>query len=136
MAIKNYRINLDGEEYIVEVEELAAGTSSYRPAAPAPAAAPAPQAAPAPKAAPAPAPKAAPAAPAAGEEQVLAPLQGSIFDVRVSAGQAVKAGDELVVIEAMKMENEVVAPRDGVVVSVHVSKGDAVSTDDLLVVLK
>lgn len=67
---------------------------------------------------------------------MTAPLQGTIQDVLVSAGQTVKAGQILVIIEAMKMENEIVAPTDGTVVSVSAQKGSAVTAGDLLVTLR
>lgn len=60
-------------------------------------------------------------------------MPGNIWDVKVSAGQAVKAGDVLLILEAMKMENEIVAPSDGTVCGIHVNKGDAVETGALLV---
>ena len=66
---------------------------------------------------------------------VTSPLPGSIFDIKVNVGDAVKSGQVLIVIEAMKMETEIVAPTDGVVVSVLVKKGDAVETDASLVIL-
>ena len=100
-------------------------------AAPAPVVA-APVAAPAPVAVPA-----APAAPAvtAAGETVKAPMPGNIMKVNVSAGQAVKEGDVLVVLEAMKMENEIMAPKAGTVAQVLVQKGSTVNTDAPLVVI-
>ena len=66
---------------------------------------------------------------------IKAPMPGTINAVKVSAGQAVKKGDVLVILEAMKMENEIAAPCDGVVASVNVTKGATVSTGDLLISL-
>ena len=110
------------------------------PAAPvAPAVAPAPAPAAAPVAAPAPAAEAAPAAApvsvGAGETPVNSPMPGSIFKVECKVGQSVKAGDVLIVLEAMKMEIEVSAPVDGTVKAIAVSTGATVNTDDLLVTL-
>ena len=100
-----------------------------------PTAAPAaPAAAPAPVAAPAAAPAPAAAAPVAGEA-VTAPMPGNILKVNVTAGQAVKEGDVLVVLEAMKMENEILAPKACTVKQVLVSKGATVDTGATLVVL-
>ena len=135
-----FTITIDGKPFQVAVER-ADGAAPAAPvaAAPviaAPAAAPvaAPAAAPAP--APAPAPAAAPAATvAAGETAVKSPMPGNIFKVECSVGQSVKAGDVLVVLEAMKMEIEVSAPVDGTVKAVSAAVGTAVNTDDLLVVL-
>ena len=124
--MKNYTITVNGTPYNVTVEE---GTSSAAPVASAPA--PAPAAAPAPQAA----PKAAPAPAAAGSVKVDAPMPGNILDVKVSNGTAVKAGQVLVILEAMKMENEIVAPAAGTVDTIPVSKGDAVNTGDVLVTL-
>ena len=84
-------------------------------------------------AAPAAAPKAAAPAGAAGAVTVKAPMPGNILDVKVAAGASVKAGDVLVILEAMKMENEIVAPQDGTVASVNVNKGDTVNSGDVLV---
>ena len=70
---------------------------------------------------------------AAGAVTVKAPMPGNILDVKVAAGASVKAGDVLVILEAMKMENEIVAPQDGTVASVNVNKGDTVNSGDVLV---
>ena len=120
--MKYYNITVNGVAYSVSVEETAAGAAPVAAAAPA---APA-----APKAAPAPA--AAPAG-AAGAVAVKAPMPGNILDVKVAAGASVKAGDVLVILEAMKMENEIVAPQDGTVASINVNKGDTVNSGDVLV---
>lgn len=124
--MKYYNISVNGVAYSVSVEETAAGTAPVAPAA-----APAPKAAPAPAAAAAPAAPAAPAA--AGAVEVKAPMPGNILDVKVAAGTSVKAGDVLVILEAMKMENEIVAPQDGTVASINVHKGDTVNSGDTLV---
>ena len=124
--MKNYTITVNGTPYNVTVEE---GTSSAAPVASAPA--PAPAAAPAPQAA----PKAAPAPAAAGSVKVDAPMPGNIRDVKVSNGTAVKAGQVLVILEAMKMENEIVAPQDGTVASINVNKGDTVEAGQTIVTL-
>lgn len=132
-----YKITLNGKTYEVEVEEgqamLVDEYEAYKPAAPAAAPAPAPAAAPTA----APAPAAAPAAPTAvaAGEVVAAPMPGNILKVNCSQGQAVKAGDILVVLEAMKMENEILAPRDGTVAQVVTTKGAVVDTGAPLVVL-
>lgn len=132
--MKNLRITVNGTAYDVSVEEL--GTTSAPVAAPvasAPAAAPAP--APAPAAAPA-APAAAPApAPTGSGDPVTAPMPGTIVNVLVSNGQAVKKGDVLVVLEAMKMENEIKAAKDGTITSVNVNKGESVNSGQTLVTL-
>ncbi|HJB58464.1 MAG TPA: acetyl-CoA carboxylase biotin carboxyl carrier protein subunit, partial [Candidatus Faecalibacterium faecipullorum] len=72
---------------------------------------------------------------AAGAVAVKAPMPGNILDVKVKPGDAVKAGDALVVLEAMKMENEIVAPQDGTVATIEVNKGDVVNSGDTLVTL-
>ena len=69
-------------------------------------------------------------------EQICAPMPGNILAVNVTAGQAVKKGDVLMVLEAMKMENEIMCPRDGVVASVNTSKGASVESGTLLCVLQ
>ena len=129
--MKNLKITVNGVAYDVQVQETNGAA--------APAAAPAPVPAAAPKAAPAAAPKAeAPkaAAPAAGAEVVSSPMPGTIVNTVVSAGQAVKKGDVLVVLEAMKMENEIMAPHDATVAAVHVNKGDSVESGTPLVSLQ
>ena len=130
-----YKITLNGRTYEVEVEAgKAMLLDEYEAIVPsAPAAAPVAAAPAAPVAAPAAAP-AAPAATAAGEA-VTAPMPGTILKVNVQNGQAVKAGDLLCVLEAMKMENEIMAPKAGTVAQVVTSKGASVSTGDVLVVI-
>ena len=131
-----YKVTLNNRVYEVEVEAgKAMLLDEYEvaaPAAPAPVVAAAPVAA-APVAAPAAAP-AAPAAVAAGEA-VTAPMPGTILRVNVDQGQAVKEGDLLCVLEAMKMENEIFAPKAGSVAQVVAAKGASVNTGDVLVVI-
>ena len=138
---KQYTVTVNGTAYEVTVESVSGGRMASAPVARtasapvARAAAPvaAPVAAPAPAAAPA-APKAAPAASGSGET-VSSPMPGTILDVKVAAGQAVKSGDILFILEAMKMENDIFAPCDGTVSSVAVSKGAAVNPGDVLCVI-
>lgn len=130
-----YKITLKGKTYEVEVEQGEAMiVDEYAAYAPAPAAPAAPVAVPSPAAAPAAPAAAAPAAVAAGTP-VASPLPGNVLAVKVSVGDAVKAGQVLMLIEAMKMENEVVAPSDGVVKQIVVNKGAAVATGDTLLVI-
>lgn len=128
--MKRFHMTVNGKAYDVQVEEVAANAAAPVAAAPAAAAAPAPVAA-------APAPvAAAPAAPAtAGGEAIKAPMPGTVLDVKVAAGQAVKKGDILLLLEAMKMENEILAPHDATVASVAVNKGDSVDSGALLLTL-
>ena len=129
-----YKVTLNGRTYEVEVEAgKAMLLDVYEAIASAPAAA-APVAAAAPAAA---APAAAPAAPAVtgAGDPVNAPMPGNILKVNVKAGDKVKSGTVLVVLEAMKMENEIIAPKDGTVTQVLVSKGSTVDTGAPLVVI-
>ena len=111
--MKNLIVTVNGVAYNVTVEEGTGAAAASAPVAAAPA---------------------APAAPAgaAGSVTVTAPMPGNILDVKVKAGDSVKAGDTLLILEAMKMENEISAPQDGTVASVNVRKGDVVNSGDLL----
>ena len=110
--MKKYRVNVNGTVYEVELEEMTGAPSA--PAAPAAA------------------PAAPAAAPAAGGEKVTSPMPGTILSVNVAAGDAVKRGQVLMILEAMKMENEIMAPCDGTVTSVAAAKGAAVESGALL----
>ena len=117
-----YKVTLNGRTYEVEVEAgKAMLLDEYEAIAPAPVAA-------------APAAPAAPVVTGAGEP-VVAPMPGNILKVNVNAGDKVKEGQVLVVLEAMKMENEIMAPKDGTVTQVVVSKGSTVDTGAPLVVI-
>lgn len=135
--MRKFNIKVNGQAYEVEVEEVAGGfaPAPVVPVAAAPAPVVAPVAAPAPekaeaKAAPASAPVAAPA----GGTQLKAPMPGTVIDFKATNGAAVKKGQTVLILEAMKMENEIVAPVDGVITFVA-SKGASVNTDDLLAVI-
>jgi glutaconyl-CoA/methylmalonyl-CoA decarboxylase subunit gamma len=118
--MKKYVIKLNDKVYEVEMEEVTAETSAaYTETVKS-----------APKAAPAPAPA---AAPVSGGQKIDAPMPGTILNVAVKAGDTIKKGQLLVVLEAMKMENEIVSPVDGKITSVGVTKGDSVNTGDFLV---
>ena len=117
-----YIVTLNGKNYEVEVEETDAVVTAVTDAAAAQPAAPAPAAPAAP----------APAAPVGDGVKVTAPMPGNILDVRVSVGQAVKRGEVMFILEAMKMENDIVAPQDGTVRQILANKGAAVNTDQVL----
>ncbi|MBQ1316497.1 MAG: acetyl-CoA carboxylase biotin carboxyl carrier protein subunit [Lachnospiraceae bacterium] len=122
--MKTYTITVNGTAYEVTVEE----TGSAPSAAPVKAAAPAPSAAPA-------APKAAAPAPAQGSKgsvEIAASLPGKVFKIAADAGSTVKAGDPVVILEAMKMEVPVVAPQDGTIASINVAAGQSVEAGTLL----
>lgn len=122
-----YKVTLNGKTYEVEVEVgKVVLLDEYEACAPAPAAAGA--------AAPAAAPAPAPVALSAGEP-VNAPMPGNILRIDVKEGDKVKAGQTLLILEAMKMENEIAAPKDGTVVQIATSKGAVVETGTPLIVL-
>ena len=130
MAIKKFNVTVNGTTYEVEVEEVKAEGSAPK-AASAPKIAPAP--APAPKAA---APAAAPkVAAGAGEHSIDAPMPGKIVKLVANEGQAVKAGDVLLILEAMKMQNEITADSDGTVKKFNVAAGQSVKAHESLVIL-
>ena len=118
--MKNYRITVNGNVYDVTVEEMGGGMSNtYVPQAPVAATIPS-------------APAAASASTGAGAIKVTSPMPGKILGVKTSVGAAVKKGDVLMILEAMKMENEIVAPEDGTVASIDVSEGAAVESGTVL----
>lgn len=119
--MKNYTITVNGVAYDVTVEETngTGAAPAARPAAVAPKAAPAPAAAPA-------------ASGSAGSVVIDAKAAGKVFAVEKAAGDAVKKGDTIVVLEVMKMETPVVAPQDGTVASINVAKGDSVEVGAVL----
>lgn len=119
--MKKFNITVNGNAYEVEIEEVKAAA----PVAAAPKAAPVA----------APAPKAAPAAAAAGDNTVTAPMPGKIVKLVASVGQAVNAGDVLLILEAMKMQNEITAPAAGTVKSFAVNAGDSVKPGQTMVVI-
>ena len=123
-----YVVSLNGKNYEVEVTESDAVLTKVTDA-PAAAAAPAAPVQQAPAAAP------AAQAPVSGGTNIISPMPGTILSVNVTVGQAVKAGDVLMVLEAMKMENDIVASTDGTVRQLLVSKGSTVNTDDVLAVI-
>lgn len=115
--MRKYRVNVNGTAYEVEIEEITGSVPS------------------APAAAPVAAPAAPAAAPAAESELISSPMPGVILSVSFSAGDKVKRGDVLMVLEAMKMENEIMCPRDGTLLSVYVGKGATVETGTHLCVI-
>lgn len=117
--MKKYNVTVNGTAYEITLEAVdAADVKTATNSAPAPAATPAPA-----------------AKPASGGETVSSPMPGTILSVNVTNGAAVKKGDVLMVLEAMKMENEIMSPRDGTVTSVNVTKGAAVETGAVLCVI-
>lgn len=129
---EKYTITVNGTAYEVEVEEMG-GVAAPKAAAPKAAPAAAPSAAP--KAAPAAAPAPAAKPVAAGAATISAPMPGKVLEVKVKAGDAVKAGDVLMILEAMKMQNEIMAPADGTISDVRISAGQTVGTGDVMIVM-
>jgi biotin carboxyl carrier protein len=132
--VRRFRVKIDDEVFEVEVEEIGQGaerqpvvsTPVARPSQP-PAASQKPVAAPKPAAAP------VPQAVQAGSGAVTAPIPGVVTEVKVAAGDNVKKGDILLLLEAMKMQNEILAPYDAAVTEVLVSQGATVQTGDVLI---
>ena len=116
--MKKYRVNVNGTVYEVDVEDISGAAPVAAPAA-----------------APAAAPVAAPVSAPAGGEQVTSPMPGNILAVNVAAGDPVRKGQVLMILEAMKMENEIMCPCDGKIVSVSVTKGATVESGTLLCVI-
>lgn len=116
--MKKYRVNVNGTVYEVDVEDISGAAPVAAPAA-----------------APAAAPVAAPVSAPAGGEQITSPMPGNILAVNVAAGDTVKKGQVLMILEAMKMENEIMCPCDGKIVSVSVTKGATVESGTLLCVI-
>ncbi|MDD6604905.1 MAG: acetyl-CoA carboxylase biotin carboxyl carrier protein subunit [Oscillospiraceae bacterium] len=114
--MKKYKVTVNGTAYEIELEELTGAAPAAATAAPVPT----------------PAPAAAPA----GGEQVTSPMPGTILAINVAAGDTVKRGQVLMVLEAMKMENEIMCPCDGKIASVNTSKGASVESGTLLCVIQ
>ena len=126
--MRKFQVTVNGQTYEVEVEEIsgAAASAPARPAVPVSA----------PAAAPKPAPKAAAPAAAGAGDPIKAPMPGNILSVAVKAGDAVKSGQTLMILEAMKMENPIPAPKDGTITSVLVDKGATVEVGQVLVTIQ
>ena len=120
--MKNYTITVNGKSYEVSVEERGGASAPVTPVASTPVA-----------------PVAKPAAPVAsgseGRVKVVAPMSGKILGIKVSLNQAVKKGEVVAVLEAMKMENDIVALEDGTIASINVNVGDSVETNQTLVTI-
>lgn len=130
--MRKFLINVNGNKYEVEVEEITEGKTVQNPSTT--------QAKPATQPKPAPKPKTQPeekeVVVTEGAEVVEAPMPGTILSINVKEGDEVKAGDVLLILEAMKMENEILAPIDGKVTSIGTTKGASVNTGDKLVVIE
>ena len=119
--MKNYTITVNGKSYEVSVEERGGASAPVTPVAAAPVA---------------PVAKAAPTTSGSeGRVKVVAPMSGKILGIKVSPNQAVKKGEVVAVLEAMKMENDIVALEDGTIASINVNVGDSVETNQTLVTI-
>ena len=127
--MRKFKVNVNGVAYTVEVAEE--GVVAAAPVAAAPVAAPAP----APVAAPAPAVAPAPAAVAAGDTPLTAPMPGKVSKIVAKAGDTVKKGDVVLMLEAMKMQNEIAAPVDGTVKSINVNVNENVKPGQIMAVI-
>ncbi len=142
-GIRTFNVYIGDEHYEVDVEETSAASAarpvvSTPPAVAQPAASTAPASTPAPTPAPAATPAPAPAAPAAvgkGEAVVSAPMPGTVLSYEVRVGDAIKKGDIVVMLEAMKMENAIPSPADGVIKTINASSGDSLKKGDVLAVI-
>ena len=114
--MKKYKVTVNGTAYEIELEELTGAAPAAAPAAPVP--------------------TPAPAASSAGAQQGISPIPGPILSINVAAGDTVKLGQVLMVLEAMKMENEIMCPCDGKIASVNTSKGASVESGTLLCVIQ
>lgn len=134
--MRKFMINVNGNSYEVEVEEITEGGVAPKPVATKPTiVTPAAPVTPTPKATPAPKAEKKEAVVSQGQEVVEAPMPGNIWKIVAKEGDTVQAGDVLLILEAMKMENEILAPRDGIVSSINTTEGSTVNTGDKLVVL-
>lgn len=115
--MKRYKVTVNGVAYEIELEELTGAAPASAAAAPTPAPVPA-------------------AAPAAGGEQITSPMPGTILSINFAQGAAVKKGDVLMILEAMKMENEILAPADGTIASISASVGSTVAAGEALFEVK
>ena len=129
--MKKFNITVNGTAYEVEVEAVKSQAAAAPKVAPKAPAAPAPKAVPAPQAA----PKKAAVAAGAGEHSIDAPMPGKIVKLVAAEGQAVKAGDTLLILEAMKMQNEIAADADGTVKTFNVAAGQSVKAHESLVII-
>lgn len=114
--MKKYHVNVNGNDYEIAIELIdeveAKTTSSQKATAP------------------------VPVTPPTGGEKITSPMPGNILNVNVSAGDKVKKGQILMILEAMKMENEIMSPVDGTILSIHTTKGATVDSGTLLCIIK